>query len=345
MRRTMEKSRVLHKRRRILLGILLLAVLCLGTAELVVCRFADPVLYERVTAPARACARQAAEAGRAAARGVVRAGCAVGGAVADAGRAVGHTAAAAGHAVADQAAQAGKAVAEAFAPVEVSFPRKVVRPKGVNESQRMGPSLLPARQGIVDEAVSHLENRDDLEFLTGGGIDVVYYNQVDEQWAGKPYGSDRLGGYGCGPTAMSMVVSSLMENTVDPAEMAKQCAGAGYWCKGSGSYLSIVGGIAEAYGLECRPIPPEELNADDLMMHLATGDLAVALMTRGHFTSSGHFIVLRGLTLEGQILVADPASRERSLTPWDLSLIVSELSPSRHNGAPLWLISPAAAET
>ena len=43
----------------------------------------------------------------------------------------------------------------------------------------------------------------------------------------------------------------------------------------------------------------------------------------------------------GEILVADPASRERSLIPWDLSLILEELSPSRTNGAALWVLSRA----
>ena len=45
---------------------------------------------------------------------------------------------------------------------------------------------------------------------------------------------------------------------------------------------------------------------------------------------------LRGVTLDGRVLVADPNSRERSLAAWDPELILSELSPSRNNGAPLW---------
>ena len=35
-------------------------------------------------------------------------------------------------------------------------------------------------------------------------------------------------------------------------------------------------------------------------------------MSAGHFTSGGHFILLRGVTLDGNILVADPNSRARS---------------------------------
>ena len=40
-------------------------------------------------------------------------------------------------------------------------------------------------------------------------------------------------------------------------------------------------------------------------------------MGPGHFTNGGHFIILRGVTLDGSVLVADPASQERSLTTWD----------------------------
>ena len=56
---------------------------------------------------------------------------------------------------------------------------------------------------------------------TDGGTEVVYYNQLDERYANKPYGTDDIGGYGCGPTAMAMVVSSLTDDLVDPVEMAK----------------------------------------------------------------------------------------------------------------------------
>ena len=62
-------------------------------------------------------------------------------------------------------------------------------------------------------------------------------------------------------------------------------------------------------------------------------------MTRGHFTNGGHFIVLRGVTMDGQVLVADPNGRDRSLVAWDPQLLLDELSPSTHNGSPLWSIS------
>lgn len=57
--------------------------------------------------------------------------------------------------------------------------------------------------------------------FTDGVTEVVYFNQKDERWVNKPYGTDNIGGYGCGPTAMSIVVSSLTDDLVDPEEMAE----------------------------------------------------------------------------------------------------------------------------
>jgi hypothetical protein len=61
-------------------------------------------------------------------------------------------------------------------------------------------------------------------------------------------------------------------------------------------------------------------------------------MSKGHFTSSGHFIVLRGVTSEGKILVADPASQKRSQQEWDLSLIMNEARKGAAAGGPFWAI-------
>ena len=96
-------------------------------------------------------------------------------------------------------------------------------------------------------------------------------------------------------------------------------------------------GVASGFGMTCSS--PKELNVDELRTRLSSGEIAVALMKAGHFTDSGHFILLRGTTLNGNILVADPNSRERSLQEWDPQLIVNELSNSRTAGAPLWFLS------
>ena len=70
---------------------------------------------------------------------------------------------------------------------------------------------------------------------------------------------------------------------------------------------------------------------------LSDGKLVVAIMTKGHFTNSGHFIVLRGVK-DGKILVADPASYKNSQKEWDLSIILDEASPRAAAGGPFWII-------
>ena len=171
--------------------------------------------------------------------------------------------------------------------------------------------------------------------FTDGQTPVVYYNQLDERYASRPYGTDNIGGYGCGPTAMAIVVSSLTSDTVDPVEMAKWSYENGYWCSKSGSYHALIPAAAKAWGL-----PVEGCSASDgqkIADALADGKLVVAIMLKGHFTNSGHFIVLRGVK-DGKILVADPASYDRSSMEWDLSIILNEASTHAGAGGPFWII-------
>ena len=176
-----------------------------------------------------------------------------------------------------------------------------------------------------------------IETLTGGTIPVVYFAQNDPEWKDQLYGNDPIGVYGCGPTALAMVVNSLGVGTTDPAAMAAFCAEQGYWAPQSGSYHNIVQGVAAAFSITCSP--PTTLDANEIITRLSGGEIAIALMGPGHFTDTGHFIVLRGVTKDNKLLVADPISRTRSLQEWDAQLIVDELSMSRTSGAPLWFLS------
>lgn len=190
-------------------------------------------------------------------------------------------------------------------------------------------------QGIFsDEAMTGIPSLGDVTFLDGA-TEVIYFNQLDERYCNEPYGTDHIGGYGCGPTAMSIVVSSLTSDTVDPVEMSEWAYENGYWCSKSGSYHSLIPGAAQHWGLPvagCTASEPQRI-----IDALAEGKLVVVLMAKGHFTSSGHFIVLRGVQDE-KILVADPSSYNRSQKLWDLSIILNEASRSAAAGGPFWII-------
>ena len=200
-----------------------------------------------------------------------------------------------------------------------------------NLSLFLGDGLL---QNLVEWTGNSIPSLGDVTF-SDGVTPVVYYNQLDERYASQPYGTDNIGGYGCGPTAMAIVVSSLTDDMVDPIKMAHWSYENGYWCKSSGSYHALIPAAAEEWGLPvsgCTTSEPQRI-----LDALAEGKLVVAIMSEGHFTYSGHFIVLRGVK-DGQIMVADPASYKRSEQLWDLSIILNEASRRAAAGGPFWII-------
>ena len=176
-------------------------------------------------------------------------------------------------------------------------------------------------------------------FGDAGETEVVYYSQLDKRWAGASYGDSTIGRSGCGPTSMSIVISTLTGQAVDPPHMAGWSYQNGYYCSGSGSYHSLIPGAAESYGLTAKG----NLTAQEIVDALKNRELVVAIMAKGHFTKNGHFIVLRGVTREGKILVADPASIERSNQEWDLSLIMNEARKGAGAGGPFWAIGKKGA--
>ena len=114
-----------------------------------------------------------------------------------------------------------------------------------NLSVFLGDGMM---QGLLPAESAGLVSLGDIRF-SDGATQVVYYNQLDKRYASKPYGTDDIGTYGCGPTCMAMVVSSLTSETVDPVEMACWAYENGYWCSRSGSYHSLIPGAAKEWGL------------------------------------------------------------------------------------------------
>ena len=139
---------------------------------------------------------------------------------------------------------------------------------------------------------------------------------------------------GCGPTSMAIVISTLTGEAHDPVELAQWSVENGHRCEGNGSYHSLIPAAASAYGLSCEM----NLDAQGIVDALSSGKLVVAIMSKGHFTNGGHFIVLRGVTSGGKILVADPASYSRSGQEWDLSVIMDESNKAAGSGGPYWAI-------
>ena len=307
-----------HSKRNIVL-ILLLALLCIGATELAACRHFAPEVYDRIMSPVRHAASVTVNACRtgleAAARFCIDTG----------DRVVQFTSQ-----TMDRAAQSWDQFWENLTAPEPTAPPVVE--SGPVESA--GTTPAPSYTASPHTEALEVDGR---TILTGGSVNVTYFCQSDEEWADQPYGSDTIGPYGCGPTLMAMVVASMTDVETDPVDMAAWAVDHGYWARGSGSRHSIVIGAAQGFGLEAETFPSRD--PDELRAALRDRKVLVALVGRGHFTSGGHFILLRGVTLNGDILVADPNSLDNSLQLWDAQLILDELSSARDSGAPLWVIS------
>ena len=173
--------------------------------------------------------------------------------------------------------------------------------------------------------------------FTNAETEVVYYNQTDSRWGNEMYGkSGTIGTSGCGPTALAIVVASLTDHQVTPLDVANWSVETGHRCEGNGSYHSLMPDGGAHYGLTVTGIGNDP---EKLVEALKEGKLVIAIMSKGHFTSSGHFIVLRGVTEDGKILVADPASVKRSNQEWELGIIVNEASRKAGSGGPFWVFS------
>lgn len=308
----MKRNRFVRRKRNIVL-VILLAVLCIGATELAACSHFAPETYERIVAPVRYAASVVVDTGRAG--------------LDAAARFCRDTADAAGRLLTQAGEQAAAFWADLTAPKEL--PTEPPPP----EEESPSPSPQPTTPPLTE-----MLDVDGRQVLTGGVFDVTYFYQAGEEWAEKPYGTDTIGPYGCGPTVMAMAVASMTETDTDPEAMAAWAVEHGYWARRSGSYHSIVMGTARAFGMEAEAFPSRDV--DDLRAALWDGKMLVALVGPGHFTTGGHFILIRGATLGGEVLVADPNSPERSLMLWDPQMILDELSSARDSGAPLWVLSP-----
>lgn len=180
-----------------------------------------------------------------------------------------------------------------------------------------------------------------------GETKVIYYSQSDPAWGTNLYGTLRtIAASGCGPTSMAIVISSLTNQTVTPPEACNWSYHNGYLVQGydngrpyAMSSHALIPEMAGTYGLNCTGVSKAKSNEKKIRDALSGGKLVVAIMGKGHFTSGGHFIVLRGVTKSGKILVADCASKSRSNKEWDLPLIMEEARNGAGAGGPFWIIS------
>lgn len=157
--------------------------------------------------------------------------------------------------------------------------------------------------------------------------DFINYFQGDYHQS-YGYGST-IANAGCGPTSMAMVVTYLTGEKHGPVELANWSLKRGYHIPNNGTAWAFFPAAAKAYGLDCEQ---SGVSASKIKESLSNGKMVVMNVGPGTFTRGGHYIVLKGLTSDGRVIVSDPASRQRTDKAYSMNTFLNE-------GKGMWSIS------
>lgn len=173
----------------------------------------------------------------------------------------------------------------------------------------------------IDSIISNKIDITNVEVKTPDSYKLYDFVNFYQYNYSHPYGDGTIANCGCGPTSMAMVLTYLLGENIDPVETSDWSMAHNGYCPGEGTYWSFFPKISQEYGVEC-----EEMGAStgNIRQKLSEGKVVIMSMGPGHFTSGGHFIVLRGINPDGSIKVDDPASEERTNQSWSAELIASE---------------------
>jgi len=150
----------------------------------------------------------------------------------------------------------------------------------------------------------------------------VYFRQTSPEYNDIPYGDKTIGSYGCGPTNMAVVITSLTGKFVSPVTLARQSEEWYCFVSGSGTGHAFFPKAASYYGLKYINFSYDK---QTVLSYLKSGKMIICTMGRGYFSRGGHYVTLRGITEDGNILIADTYSEENTYKEWTLDFLASQL--------------------
>lgn len=184
------------------------------------------------------------------------------------------------------------------------------------------PQELQKLLELNPETLDYVKGYPDRETYTDASIDlsgdfvrgqVPLLMQWDKRWGYDSYGDSMIGLAGCGPLCLNMAYLYFTEDTdLTPREMAEFAYECGFYTP-EGTSWSLWTEGARALGLNGQELPLDE---NRMRRALDGGSLIVCSMGPGDFTTTGHFILIRGYDENG-FYVNDPNRRSNSEKQWD----------------------------
>lgn len=161
------------------------------------------------------------------------------------------------------------------------------------------------------------------------------YLQTDQRWSNISYSakgeSTTIGKSGCGPTAMAMVLATWADKSVTPKSECAWALAHGYKAPHQGTYYGYFAPAAKRFGLTCKMLngasiygKPNSPYHAQAKAAVDQGDLVIACMGRGLWTSSGHFVLVWKIT-GNTIYINDPASTRTARTQGNYSLFKQQV--------------------
>ena len=167
--------------------------------------------------------------------------------------------------------------------------------------------------------------------------EIRYFNQYDyREYPYSTYGTIRS--HGCGPTSMAIVLSSFFNKNISPVDLTNWACSHGY-CSSNGTAHEYICAQAKEYGLNCERLTNahDSSSQQKVVSALGSGNALVVMLARtGHFTNSGHFIVLTGETSDGKITVHDPGHRDNTNKQFSFDFL---LNPTQGHAEEFYVIS------
>lgn len=161
----------------------------------------------------------------------------------------------------------------------------------------------------------------------------VSYLQTDPRWKSKPYRvqgeNSTIGSAGCGPTAAAMLIETLTGKTFTPEDTCAWSVAHGYKALNQGTYYGYFTPQFAEFGIDCKMLnwtntygKPDHPNHQAVVEKLKQGYYAIALMNKGLWTSSGHFVVL--WWQDDKVRINDPASTKEARVNGDIRTFRSQ---------------------
>lgn len=149
--------------------------------------------------------------------------------------------------------------------------------------------------------------------------------QFDERWGYQVYGGEHiLAVSGCGPTCISMVASGLTGDTsITPLKVAQYAEKNNLYTPGSGTSWDLMSDGCKQFGIVGSQM--KSVTESRIKKELEQGHPIIASMAPGDFTILGHYIILTGMTPDGNLEINDPNSRVKSASLWPIDRVLPQI--------------------